>query len=293
MKILIKILKGFCIGIANVIPGFSGATMAIIVNVYDEFVSSMADVFEHPISIIKKSWSLFLGIFIGVIFALFSIVKLLEIAPLITILFFMGLIIGSIPNHIKNQINFSPFKTTYIITFLLTTLVIIGLPLFNTNSINNVNVDFLTVVVLFVMGVISASAMVIPGVSGSMILMIFGYYAYVMESIKEFAELFIKFDFTNIGTLFLVLMSFGIGVIFGVILISKLIRTLYKRWADIFNVGVLALLIASPVAILIASKNSYANMFHLSWYMWIIAVLTLIGGCTFTFYIGKLKKVSE
>ena len=293
MKIVIKLLKGICIGVANVIPGFSGATMAIIVNIYDEFVSAMADIFQHPIMIIKKSWSLFVGVFVGILLALFSVVKLLEVAPLITILFFVGLIVGSIPSHYKNQVDLKPIKMSYIITFLLTILVIVGLPLFNENVITDIEMNFITMLILFIMGVISASAMVIPGVSGSMVLMIFGYYAYVTGSIKEFIELVVKFDFSNIWSLFSVLVSFGIGILLGVVLISKLIRVLYNKWANLFNIAVLGLLLASPFAILYASNSSYVNMFDVKWYTWLVGVLFLILGAAFSHFTTKLTKASE
>lgn len=293
MKTIIKMLKGMCIGVANVIPGFSGATMAIIVNIYDEFVSAMADIFEHPIYIIKKSWALFLGLVLGVVLALFSVVKLLEIAPLITILFFVGLIVGSIPNQYKNNVNINPMKTSYLITFLLTILVIVGLPLFSENVVGDIEINFLTITILFIMGIISASAMVIPGVSGSMVLMIFGYYSYVMGALKEFMELCVKFEFSNITSLFIVLCSFGFGVILGVVLISKLIRFLYSKWSNLFNIGVLGLLIASPFAILYASNSSYEGMFFTNWYMWIIAIIFLFGGILFSHYATKITKASE
>ena len=101
MSHILNILKGICIGIANVIPGFSGGTMAVMLKVYDLFVYCFANIFNDFKNVIKKGWSLFIGIALGVVLALFTIVKLLEVIPFITIMFFVGLVLGSLPTIYK------------------------------------------------------------------------------------------------------------------------------------------------------------------------------------------------
>ena len=103
---ILNVLKGICIGIANVIPGFSGGTMAVMMKVYDLFVYSFANIFNDFKNVVKKAWSLFVGILLGILIALVTIVKLLEIIPFITIMFFVGLILGSMPqiyNKVRKQ----------------------------------------------------------------------------------------------------------------------------------------------------------------------------------------------
>lgn len=288
MNILFKFLKGICIGIANVIPGFSGATMAIITNIYDEFVGAFADIIHHPVTVIKKSWALFLGLVAGVVIALFSVVKLLEVAPLPTILFFVGLIIGSIPNLGKKVI-LKPFKISYLMTFISTIALIVGLPFVSQSNIGSIELNFMVIIILFLMGVISASAMVIPGVSGSMVLMIFGYYGYIMGAIEDFLGYALSFDFSNIWETFFILLAFVIGVIVGVVGISKLIKLIYNKFANLFNIGVLGLLLASPFAILYASNSQYLNMFKADWYLWLIGIVVLIGGFLFSYLSSKIE----
>ena len=74
----LNMLKGIGIGIANVIPGFSGGTMAVMLKIYDLFVYSFANIFNDFKNVVKKCWSLFAGILIGILFAMVVIVKLLE-----------------------------------------------------------------------------------------------------------------------------------------------------------------------------------------------------------------------
>ena len=288
MKNIIKLLKGICIGIANVIPGFSGATMAVITNIYEEFVSAFANFFNSPIKVIKKSWALFVGVLIGIVIALFTIVKLLEVIPLITILFFVGFIIGSIPNLFK-KVEIKPLKISYLVTFLITFLLVIILPILNKNNVGNVEISFSVVLIIALLGIASASAMVIPGVSGSMILMIFGYYAYIMEMIKTFITNVIKLDFSNLFNSFIILAIFAIGIIVGLVLISKIIKTVYNKYPNLFNIGVLGLLLASPFAIIYSSNVSY-NLFEVKFYIWIIAIVACFAGAFITYFFGKRNK---
>ena len=92
-----EFFQGVAIGIANVIPGFSGGTMAIIFNVYERIIGAFSDIFKHPIKVIKDVWAIAIGLVVGVIAAIVGIVKLLEVFTIPTIMFFVGLIIGSIP----------------------------------------------------------------------------------------------------------------------------------------------------------------------------------------------------
>ena len=101
---IMNVLKGIAIGIANVIPGFSGGTMAVMVKIYDLFVYAFANFFNDFKNVIKKCWSLFVGIILGILIALVTIVKLLEVIPFITVMFFVGLIIGSIPTIYKEVV---------------------------------------------------------------------------------------------------------------------------------------------------------------------------------------------
>ena len=97
LRIVKEFFQGVAIGIANVIPGFSGGTMAIIFNVYERIINAFSDVLKHPIKVIKDVWSIALGLVAGIIIAIVGIVKLLELATIPTVMLFVGLIIGSIP----------------------------------------------------------------------------------------------------------------------------------------------------------------------------------------------------
>lgn len=253
---LINILKGACIGIANVIPGFSGGTMAVLLKCYDLFIYAFANIFNDFKNVIKKSWSLFVGIGLGVLFALVVIVKLLEVIPFITVMFFVGLILGSIPQIYKKS-KTGKLMARDIIALVIAMLIIILLPLVNESSSSEITYNLGVYIILFFMGVVSASAMVIPGVSGSLVLMAFGYYTFVMTTIKTYLVNVFDFAFTNYWGMFFSLFAFGLGCIAGIIFISKLISKLTEKYPKTVYFTILGLLLASPFSIIYSTCNEY------------------------------------
>lgn len=257
----LNMLKGIGIGIANVIPGFSGGTMAVMLKIYDLFVYSFANIFNDFKNVVKKCWSLFVGILIGILFAMVVIVKLLEVIPFITIMFFIGLIFGSMPSiyeKVKNQ----KINIADIIGFIVAIGVIVALPLIpKTEAAAQYNIG--VYIIMFAMGIVCSSAMVIPGVSGSLVLMAFGYYAFFMSTMKEYLVNIFNFSLTNYWGMFITLVCFAIGCVIGLVFISKLITMLTKKYPKTVYYTILGLLVASPFSIIYATLTdaSYTVVF--------------------------------
>lgn len=250
----INILKGMAIGIANVIPGFSGGTMAVLLKIYDLFVYAFANIFNDFKNVVKKCWSLFFGILLGVLFAMVVIVKLLEVIPFITIMFFVGLILGSIP-QIFTKAKEGRLKVADIISFVIAIVIIVGLPFINTNNSSNISFNFGLYIIMILMGAISASAMVIPGVSGSLVLMAFGYYVFLFEIIEEYLKNIFNFSMNNYWNIFTTIACFAIGCVIGIVFISKLITKLMKKYPKTVYCTILGLLVASPFSIIYATMT--------------------------------------
>ena len=259
MKFLLKhglnILKGAAIGVANVIPGFSGGTMAVLLKIYDLFVYAFANIFNDFKNVVKKCWSLFLGILLGVLFAMVVIVKLLEVIPFITIMFFVGLILGSIPQIFKKA-NSGKLSIADIISFVIAIAIIVGLPFINTNNSTDINFNFGLYILMILLGIICASAMVIPGVSGSLVLMAFGYYVFLFELIEEYLKNIFNFSINNYWNMFITIGCFAFGCILGIVFISKLISKLTEKYPKTVYCAILGLLLASPFAIIYATMTS-------------------------------------
>ena len=257
----LNMLKGIGIGIANVIPGFSGGTMAVMLKIYDLFVYSFANIFNDFKNVVKKCWSLFVGILIGILFAMVVIVKLLEVIPFITIMFFIGLIFGSMPS-IYEKVKKQKINIADIIGFIVAIGVIVALPLIpKTEAAAQYNIG--VYIIMFAMGIVCSSAMVIPGVSGSLVLMAFGYYAFFMSTMKEYLVNIFNFSLTNYWGMFITLVCFAIGCVVGLVFISKLITMLTKKYPKTVYYTILGLLVASPFSIIYATLTdaSYTVIF--------------------------------
>ena len=248
-KNIMLVIKGFIMGIANIIPGVSGGTLALILGIYEEFIGAISHLFSN----LKKNICFLIPIAIGMVLAILSLSHVIDYSykhfPIPTCLFFVGLVLGGIPmllNKVKGKKEMKKISS-YIIFLLTFALVIVmacsdlifgeGLKV----SFNNMNL--ISYILLFLVGVVAAATMVIPGVSGSLVLMLLGYYYPVIAVIKEFTK------FKNLGENIIILGIFGIGILVGIVLISKLIEFLFKKYEVKTYFGVLGFIVASVIAI--------------------------------------------
>lgn len=294
---LLNFLKGICIGIANVIPGFSGGTMAVLLKIYDLFVYAFANIFNDFKNVIKKCWSLFIGILAGILVALITIVKLLEVIPFITIMFFVGLILGSIPSIYKNAKQ-GKLKIADIIGLVLAIAVMVILLFIQTNNAETLDTNFWIYIIMFLMGAICSSAMVIPGVSGSLVLMAFGYYAFFMNTMKEFLINIFNFSLDNYWSNFFMLVSFALGCVLGLVFISKLIIKLTDKYPKTVYFTILGLLLASPFSIIYSTLGEYTITFDIPTIIFsiiscVLGVSVVLAGEYFSNKMNKKLKDSE
>lgn len=275
-QILSECLKGMGIGIANIIPGFSGGTMAIIFGVYEKIIYAFSHFFEQPLTIIKDMWAILLGVFLGVILAVTGIALLLETYPIPTILFFIGLIFGSIPNiQVRASLrkeNKSPKIALLVGTFLLIGLSILPI---SQNSIANQSLFFFFG--LFFIGALGSASMVVPGISGSLIFLVFGYYDYILGLASDFLKAILQIDGRTLLSLILPVIILGVGIILGLVLIAKLIEELMLKQKETVYGFITGLLIASPIAILVNMQKEYPNVLKeetlTTWFLGFLFVL--------------------
>lgn len=249
-----NILKGIIIGIANIIPGVSGGTMAVSMGIYDKLIHCISHFFSELKKNIIFLAPLAVGMVIAIIASAFGMEYLFDTFPVQTNFMFIGLILGSLP-AIYGKVSNENVKTGHIISAVVFFLVVVGMAMLNGSSGHTTTIDksFLQVIILFLIGVIAAATMVIPGVSGSMMLLMLGYYNVILESIKEFAVAVVHWNISAIGENLFILVPFGIGVIAGAVLISKIIETVFRKFPLYAYWSIIGLLIASPFAIIIVA----------------------------------------
>ena len=237
---LILVIKGFFFGIANVIPGVSGGTIAITMGVYEE----MIDIISHFFKDLKKSLSFVIPFGIGAVLSILLMSKVISFCldkyPFSTKLFFIGLILGGIP-LIAKKVKNSKIKPLNIILFLITFSIIIGIAFMKEGnyavSLSNMNIGMY--IVLFLVGIVAAATMVIPGVSGSFVLMLLGFYEPIIKTISNITKL------NLLGTNISILLPFGLGILIGIVLVAKILEFLFNKYEVPTYYAILGFIIAS------------------------------------------------
>ena len=252
-----KLLQGMVVGIANIIPGVSGGTMMVAMGLYDKLIHAIT----HLKSEFKESLKLLVPIFLGAAIAIVALSRLFEFLltnyPIPTNFAFCGLIAGSLP-FIFKKVKGHAVSVGKGVCFVIFFAVVILMAVMGETSGNaaDVSFGFINVVNLLVDGIIAAATMVIPGVSGSMMLMLLGYYDTILKTINKFMDALIAFDIQDILVQCGILIPFGIGVILGIFLIAKLIEFIFSKAEIHAYYAIIGLILASPIAILLKTDWS-------------------------------------
>ncbi len=247
-----QLLQGIVVGVANIIPGVSGGTMMVAMGLYDKLIHAVT----HIRTEFKKSMKLLIPILIGAGIAVVLLSKLftflLENYQIPTNFAFCGLIAGSLP-FIFKKVKGSKISVSKVIPFLIFFGLVIIMALMGETSGKTADISFnvINVIKLFLVGVVAAATMVVPGVSGSMMLMLLGYYDIILKTISDFVSAVFKFNVDGILTGIGVLMPFGIGVIVGIIVIAKIIEFIFNKAEVHAYYAIIGLILASPIAILL------------------------------------------
>ena len=238
-NILLDIIRGVVIGVANIIPGVSGGTMMVSMGIYDTLIHCITHIFSEFKKSIVTLLPYVIGMGVGIVGLSWPIKWGLSTQPLPTACLFVGLILGSLP-MIWNEMKGEKKGPAGLVLFILFFGLIILQQATAGEGEANFTVSFGEIVKLFCLGCIASAAMVIPGVSGSMLLMLAGYYGVVTGALHLEHGL---------GEAAAVLLPFALGIVVGIFGISKLIEMLLKRWKGLTYCAIMGLVLASPVAI--------------------------------------------
>lgn len=247
-----SILKGVVIGIANIVPGVSGGTMMVSMGIYDKLIHCITHLFSE----FKKSVMFLIPIAIGMVLAIaassFGLTWLFDNFPIQTNLLFIGLILGGLPAIWKN-VKGNRIRVGHVIAGLLFFALVVGMAAMGESegTAADLSFGFVNVLKLFGVGIIASATMVIPGVSGSMVLMLMGFYYPVLNAVKDFFSALAHFDVNGIITGLGILIPFGLGVVAGMFGIAKLVEIIFEKFPMYAYWAIIGLIIASPFAILL------------------------------------------
>ena len=250
MKWFLDVLRGMVIGLANVIPGVSGGTMMVSMGIYDKLIWSINHLFRE----FRKCVIILLPYAVGMVAAILLGAVGLKAAfasfPLPTNTLFIGLILGSLPFILK-EMKGEKIGWQGILVFVLFFTLVVGLKIVEKENSTEIRLSVLEVIKLFLLGTIASSTMVIPGVSGSMMLKTLGYYEPIVTgAIPALLKGVTSGNWSMVGHNIGILLPFGLGIVFGIFAIAKLIEFLMRKWKGRTYCAILGMVVASPVVIL-------------------------------------------
>ena len=238
MNYLKNIICGMLIGVANAIPGVSGGTMAVILDIYDKIMYAIS--LKNIKSNLKFLISLAIGAILGIFLLSNVIVQAMESYPIILNFCFIGLVLGSIPALYKKAKG-EGVKSRNWIFFAAALALMVFLTIVNPDAttsktieeVGGISIGFC--IWLFITAAVSMVAMILPGLSGSLIFLLLGTYGIVMESIATF-------NFVLIGVV-------ALGVAFGGFIGVKIIKKMLRFHPQALYFGILGLMIGSMIII--------------------------------------------
>lgn len=242
-------VNGFCMALADSVPGVSGGTIAFIMGFYDSFIGSIHDLVFGSIKekrrAIRYLVKLGIGWVVGMVLAALILSNLFESHIYVVSSLFIGFIVGSIPIVIKDEMNtFSEIRKGILFLFVGIVFVVGVTALNSTVGFSKVNLSSLSTFLglrLFLVGMIAIVAMFLPGISGSTLLLIFGMYVPIIQGIKSVLTL----NFACFPSLLI----FGFGVLFGMISVVKMIRYFLKCYRVQIMYLILGMMVGSLYSI--------------------------------------------
>ncbi len=291
MEFFGNIIKGVMIGIANIIPGVSGGTMAVSLGIYDRLIGAVSGLFKEFKKNIAFLIPIIIGCGIGIVGFTYAIEYLLDKHTFVTCMAFVGLILGGLPaiiSSMKSKMTSGGIGVFGILAFVIAFVISGGMPLLkeSKDALTVIAVTPVNMVILFILGVVASATMVIPGVSGSMMLMIFGYYYAIINTIKTFLDNLRAFDLMGMKDGILLLAPFGIGVILGIFLIAKLITFLFEKYGVQTFCAILGLVISSPIVIFI-NTGLVSKLGSLSIWEILFGIVLMGAGAFVTVFVGE------
>lgn len=276
-----KILIGSLVGIGSILPGVSGGMIAAAFNIYSKLIEALDLLTKHPIKAILSIWQYLIGILLGILAGFLLIAYVFYIIPLPSTLFFIGLILGALP-EIYFLAKKDSKKLKNIIVTGVTILLMLGLTFF-APYLSQSDVQETNFIVWILVGFLLALSLIVPGLSGTMLLLIIGYYGPMILLGKGLLESVFAFNleafFTDIWSLLFIV----IGLVVAFVVLGKLINYVLKAFPKIFYQIILGIIIASPINIIMSLKDELIleeppiNIFDINeqWLMWLIGMILI------------------
>ncbi|MDO5516551.1 MAG: DUF368 domain-containing protein [Clostridium sp.] len=253
---IINFIRGFCMALADSVPGVSGGTVAFVLGFYDKFIGSLDAVVagkkEEKIEGIRFLIKIGIGWITGMVLSMLFIASIFESQIYKISSLFLGFIIFAIPIIVTEEKKSIIGKYKNIVFAVIGIAIVAGITYFNpaTKGGIDVSIDTLSLglgIYVFIAGMVAISAMVLPGISGSTLLLIFGLYVPVVTAVKEV----LTFNFEYLP----ILIIFGLGVVTGIFVTIRGVKYVLGHYRSQTIYTILGLMIGSLYAVVMGPAS--------------------------------------
>lgn len=277
----INILKGFAMGTSDLVPGVSGGTIALLLGIYNQFIASISGIFSRRF---WPSFTFLIPIIIGMLLAMGSLSNLfnylLSQHHIPTMFFFGGLIIGIVPYLLKISNYKTSFTTKHYMMVIAGIAILIVITLMNNSDKHageTLTLSTGLIIKYFIAGMCASSAMLLPGISGSFMLLVFGVYGTVMLAISEV----VKLNFAGLP----ILLAVGFGVLAGFIISSKIIQYFLTHHKLMTFALIIGFVVGSLFAVFPGLPTNIV--------MWFVSLVVFIIGFIVSLTLGRITTGNE
>lgn len=277
----INILKGFAMGTSDLVPGVSGGTIALLLGIYNQFIASISGIFSRRF---WPSFTFLIPIIIGMLLAMRSLSNLfnylLSQHHIPTMFFFGGLIIGILPYLLKISNYKTSFTTKHYMMVIAGIAILIVITLMNNGDKHageTLTLSTGLIIKYFIAGMCASSAMLLPGISGSFMLLVFGVYGTVMLAISEV----VKLNFIGLP----ILLAVGFGVLAGFIISSKIIQYFLTHHKLMTFALIIGFVVGSLFAVFPGLPTNIV--------MWFVSLVVFIIGFIVSLTLGRITAENE
>lgn len=277
----INILKGFAMGTSDLVPGVSGGTIALLLGIYNQFIASISGIFSRRF---WPSFTFLIPIIIGMLLAMGSLSNLfnylLSQHHIPTMFFLGGLIIGIVPYLLKISNYKTSFTTKHYMMVIAGIAILIVITLMNNGDKHageTLTLSTSLIIKYFIAGMCASSAMLLPGISGSFMLLVFGVYGTVMLAISEV----VKLNFAGLP----ILLAVGFGVLAGFIISSKIIQYFLTHHKLMTFALIIGFVVGSLFAVFPGLPTNIV--------MWFVSLVVFIIGFIVSLTLGRITAENE
>lgn len=282
MKKLEDVLKGFVVGLGAIVPGVSGGVLAVMLKVYDRIIFGISNLRKEFWKSVKDLLPLGVGAVVSIAVCWYPLNLAFEYIPFVIVSLFAGLILGSMPT-VFDEVKGSKIKPIHIVIFIVSLAVAIGIGVFSVQFELDMGELFASLpwwlyLLMIPLGVLIAITLIVPGISGSMLLIAMGFYKHLLNLAQNIIS------FINVPQSIGLLLCLLVGIIVGFLSLTKLMNyVLLHHKTGIYSL-IIGFVIGSFVSLYYNNDMMVCYRAGIEIWQYILGGVLLLAGTAFSYW---------